>query len=151
MGCCRWWTLTKIVLAVLILFMASVVPTFAVDSEEELGNWIGATSALRYSDEWSLFLQGELRTWEMVSNLNELLWRVGGLYDFSKRYMGAFGYVRVDTWPFTDVGLRKFYENRLYEEFLIKTNGTIRKSTTGSGWNNAGLRRRNSARRTPIG
>ena len=41
----------------------------AEDGEGKLGNWIGANSALRYSDKWSLFLQGELRTWEMASYL----------------------------------------------------------------------------------
>lgn len=69
----------------------------AADGEGKLGNWIGATSTLRYSDKWSLFLQVELRTWEMASNLNELLWRLAGHYDFSDKYMGALGYVRVDT------------------------------------------------------
>ena len=34
--------------------------------------------------------------------------------------MGAFGYVRVDTWPYDSTGLRKFDENRVFEEFLIK-------------------------------
>ena len=108
-------------MSVVLLLSASVLPAIAIDSEEELGNWIGATSNLRYNDKWTFFLQGELRTWEMVSNINELLWRVAGLYDFSKRYMGAFGYVRVDTWPYTEDGLRKFFENRIYEEFLIRT------------------------------
>ena len=121
MWCCQQSNLIKIVLLVLLLWLAPAVPTFAIEPEQKLGNWIGATSSLRYSDKWSLFLQGELRTWEMASNLNELLWRVAGLYDFSKRYMGAFGYVRVDTWPYTDVQLRKFYENRIYEELLIRT------------------------------
>ena len=96
-------------------------PAWAIEAEEKLGNWIGATSALRYSDKWSFFLQGELRTWETANNLNELLWRAAGHYDFNSNNMGAFGYVRVDTWPFESGGLRKFYENRLYEEFLIKT------------------------------
>jgi len=112
----------KLLILAFLLLWASAQPAMAIDSEEELGNWIGATSGLRNSDRWTLFLQGELRTWEMVSNLNELLWRGAGLYDFSKRYMGAFGYVRVDTWPYTEGGLRKFYENRIYEEFLIRTN-----------------------------
>jgi hypothetical protein len=113
--------LIKMALTALLLLSVSFPPAMAIDSEKELGNWVGATSNLRYTNQWSLFLQGELRTWEMVSNLNELLWRVGGLYDLSKRYMGAFGYVRVDTWPYTEGGLRKFYENRIYEEFLIRT------------------------------
>ena len=105
------------------LYLAGMLATNsgAEDGEGKLGNWIGATSALRFSDKWSLFLQGELRTWEMASNLNETLFRVAGHYDFSDKYMGAFGYVRVDTWPFKDSRYRSFYENRAFQEFLIKS------------------------------
>ena len=110
----------QIVLLAFCLSLNVYAPVWAIEAEDKLGNWIGATGTLRYSDKWSLFLQGELRTWEMVNNLNELLWRVGGHYDFNSKNMGAFGYVRVDTWPFESGGLRKFYENRLYEEFLMK-------------------------------
>jgi hypothetical protein len=96
------------------------LPARAIEPEHELGTWIGATSSLRYSDKWSLFLQGELRTWEFADNFNELLWRVAGHYDVNPKNMLAFGYVRVDTWPYTDEGLRKFYENRTYQEYLHK-------------------------------
>jgi hypothetical protein len=115
----HWWLVAIIIVLGLLGMMPGTVR--AEDGEDKLGNWIGATSALRFSDKWSLFLQGELRTWEMASNLNELLWRVGGHYDFSQKYMGAFGYVRVDTWPYDDNRFRSFYENRAYQEFLIKT------------------------------
>jgi len=70
-------------------------PAWVSEPEHRLGNWIGVNSALRYSDKWSLFLQGEVRTWEPLHNLNALLWRVAGHYDLSKKYRGAFGYVRV--------------------------------------------------------
>ena len=36
-------------------------------------------------DQIVLFLQGEVRTWELAHNLNEILWRVAGHYDFSKK------------------------------------------------------------------
>ena len=93
----------------------------AGDAEGNLGSWFGFTSATRLSDQWSFFAQGELRTWEMASNLNETLFRFAGLYDFSPKHKGAFGYVRVDTWPFEENrGLRKFNENRFYQEYLFK-------------------------------
>jgi hypothetical protein len=118
----RPWIRAAFLLAsALSLLWLPATPTLAIEEEEKLGTWVGATSALRFSDRWSLFLQGEVRTWEPVSNLNEVLFRIGGHYDFSTRYMGAFGYVRVDTWPFTGSRLRKFFENRAYQEFLIKT------------------------------
>lgn len=111
-----------VALAVLLVAWIPGALTLAADSEDELGSWIGVNSALRYSDKWSLFLQGEVRTWEVASNLNELLFRAAGRYDFNKRYMGAFGYVRVDTWPFSDSRFNGFYEDRIYQEFLIKAN-----------------------------
>jgi len=114
--------LKKILIALVAswLMLSLCTPAWAIEPEHKLGNWIGATSTLRYSDKWSLFLQGEVRTWEPLHNLNEMLWRVAGHYDFSKRHMGAFGYVRVDTWPYETTGLGKFDENRIFEEFLIK-------------------------------
>ncbi len=111
---------TRTVIAASCLLLMVGGPAWAIEPEHKLGNWIGATSTLRYSDKWSLFLQGEVRTWEPIHNLNEVLWRVAGHYDFSKKYMGAFGYVRVDTWPYDATGLRKFDENRLFEELKIK-------------------------------
>jgi hypothetical protein len=108
------------VLAASCLSLSLCNRALAIEPEHKIGNWIGATSTLRYSDKWSLFLQGEVRTWEPLNNLNEVLWRIAGHYDFSKRHMGAFGYVRVDTWPYQATGLGKFDENRIFEEFKIK-------------------------------
>ena len=92
----------------------------ASDPQRKLGNWIGVTSALRFTDHWNLFLQGELRTWEMASNLNELLWRIAPIYDINNSSLVSIGYVRVDTWPFDDNLYDKFDENRFYQEYLIK-------------------------------
>jgi hypothetical protein len=96
-------------------------PASSIEPEHKLGTWLGVTSKHRYTDRWSLFLQGEVRTWQMLHNLNEVLWRVAGHYDFSKSHMGAVGYVRVDTFPYTSGNLRKFYENRIFQEWLINT------------------------------
>ena len=87
--------------SVLVLCVALALASVASadDPEDELGTWLGATSNLRYTDEWSLFLQGELRTWEMLSNLNETLFRVAGHYDFNPKVMGAFGTKSSDSEP----------------------------------------------------
>jgi len=72
-----------------LLYLVSIAPASAQDTgENNLGNWIGFTSSQRISDKWSTFVQGELRTWEMVSNLNEILFRVAGLYDFNHNTLG---------------------------------------------------------------
>jgi len=105
----------------LLLFLSSIYSSTGQNPEDKLGNWIGATSSMRFADKWSFFLQGELRTWEMASNLNEILWRAAVHYDFSKKINGAIGYVRVDTWHFDNEPYRKFYEDRFFQELLIKS------------------------------
>jgi hypothetical protein len=110
-----------VTISLIILYFTSVLNLVA-QPEQKLGNWIGATSSMRFSENWQLFLQGELRTWEMASNLNELLWRVGGVYQINGKLSAAIGYVRVDTWPYDNEPYRKFYENRSYQDFVIKSN-----------------------------
>jgi hypothetical protein len=72
----------------------------AEEAEDKLGNWMGVNSTVRFSDHWSIFGQGELRLWEPATNLNEVLWRFAGHYDFNPIAMVGLGYVRVDTWAF---------------------------------------------------
>jgi len=72
---------SKYILPVFCLLLSVHDRAAAIEPEHKLGNWIGATSTLRYTDKWSLFLQGEVRTWEPAHNLNEILWRVAGHYD----------------------------------------------------------------------
>lgn len=89
--------------------------------ERNLGNWIGVTSSQKFSDQFKTFAQGELRTWNFGYNINELLWRGAVLYNIKPKHVVAAGYVRVDTWPFENEPYRKFWENRFYQEYLLKT------------------------------
>jgi hypothetical protein len=111
----------KVQILCLLIYMCTVSFSFAQDPEQKLGNWIGATTNIRFAPKWILFLQGEVRTWEFASNLNELLWRAAIHYDFSKKINGAIGYVRVDTWPYNNEPYLKFHENRFFEELLVKS------------------------------
>jgi len=114
----RWLQALVIVVSLLAFSLGNAV---AGDVDDELGNWFGFNSATRLTDQWSFFAQGELRTWEMASNLNETLFRFAGLYDFNPRHRAAFGYVRVDTGSFEENrGLSNFSENRFYQEYQFK-------------------------------
>ena len=90
----------------------------AQNAEDQLGNWLIFNSTLRFSDHWSLFTEGQVRLWEVASNLNELLVRASAHYNFSPDVMVGLGYVRADTWPFED-GDRERIENRLYQQFAV--------------------------------
>ncbi len=88
-------------------------------AEGRLGTWIGGQSTLRLTDRLSGFVQGEVRTWNFLHELNETLFRVAGSYKIAPFAWGAMGYVRVDTWP-VDAETRYQEENRFYQEFGLK-------------------------------
>ena len=98
------------------------VPVQAQDSEDELGNWLIFNSTVRFSDRWSVFTEGQVRLWEVASNLNEWLVRAAGHYDFSPQAMIGLGYLRAETWPFEDGPVQT--ENRIYEQFAIRHDWT---------------------------
>ena len=116
----HWRHAAIIVTSCLLAIMAET--TWAEDAEDNLGNWFGVNSTIRFSDHWSAFAQGEVRLWEPASNLNETLFRIAGHYDFNKIAMAGLGYVRVDTWAFDDDNDsgRIRIENRLYQQFAMK-------------------------------
>ncbi len=93
--------------------------TALAQSDSRLGNWTGFNSTITLHEHWALFVQGEYRTWEFLTNSNELLWRVSGQYKWKNKQV-ALGYVYVDTWPDTGEPFQKFSENRFFQEFQVK-------------------------------
>jgi len=73
------------------LFVRMVGTARGDDAEDKLGNWMGVNSSIRFSDHWSLFGQGEVRFWEVASDLNETLFRIAGHYDINKIAMAGKG------------------------------------------------------------
>lgn len=114
------WLVSIILVFGLLWVMSGTVK--AEDGDDKLGNWMGFNSTVRVSDHWSLFGQGEVRLWEVASDLNETLFRVAGHYDINQMAMVGLGYVRVDTWPYDndDESGRERIENRLYQQFAMK-------------------------------
>jgi len=104
------------------LWGMTAVSVLAGDPENDLGSWVGANSTVRFSERWSFFGQAEVRHWKFASDLNEILVRGAGHYDFSPRVMGGLGYVRVDFRPFDDANNEnpEIIEHRLYQQFAIK-------------------------------
>ena len=90
----------------------------AQNAENKLGNWLIFNSTISFSDRWSLFTEAQVRLYEPVSNLNELLARAAAHYNFTPDVMVGLGYLRADSWPFED-GSRDRIENRLYQQFAL--------------------------------
>ena len=97
----------------------TVVSANATNPENELGNWLIFNSTIRFTDQWSIFTEAQVRLWEVVSNLNETLLRISGQYDISPEAMVGLGYLRADTWPFDESG-RERIEHRIYQQFAMR-------------------------------
>lgn len=105
---------------VFVFMVVTSLPASANEAEEQLGTWTGVNSTVRLTRRLSGFVQGELRTWDVGTNLNEVLGRVAGHYQLSPSMMVGLGYVRADTWGFdSSFGARKRGENRIYQQFAV--------------------------------
>ena len=93
-------------------------PARAQDPEDELGNWLIYNGTIRFSDRWSVFTEGQVRLWEVASNLNEWLVRAAAHYDLSPQTMVGLGSMWDETRPFDDGPVRT--ENRIYQQFALR-------------------------------
>jgi len=111
------------VVLIIGLFVMSAGSARAQNAEDELGNWLIYNGTIRFSPQWSVFTETQLRLWEVASNLDEVLVRATAHYDFpGSPAMVGLGYVRADSWPYDDGdgGGRNRIENRIYQQFAIR-------------------------------
>jgi hypothetical protein len=97
----------------------------AQNPEDELGTWLIYNGTIRFSPQWSIFTEGQVRFWEVASDLQEALVRATVHYDFpTTQAMVGLGYLRSDSWPYDDSegDGRERIENRIYQQFGIRHN-----------------------------
>jgi len=117
----HWFHKTFVTIFILAISFVAMVPatSHSQDPEDELGNWLIYNGTVRFSDQWSLFTEAQIRLWDVVSDLNEVFVRAAGHYDLpNSPAMVGLGYMRSDTWPYGD-GSREVIENRIYQQFGI--------------------------------
>ena len=108
--------LTIVLCGLLVLVPCGTV--LAQDADDELGNWLIYNGTVRFSDKWSMFTEGQIRLWEVTSNLNEWFVRVAGHYDLSPKAVVGLGIMRSESWPFDSDTLTT--EDRIYQHFAIR-------------------------------
>jgi Protein of unknown function (DUF2490) len=91
----------------------------AGEAEDKAGNWLIYNGTIQFSDQWSMFIEAQLRLWEVSSNVNETFIRAAGQYHMSPGTLAALGYMRSKVEPFEDE-TPGTTENRLYEQFTGK-------------------------------
>ena len=92
------------------------------NSEENLGNWFMYFGTHKLSEKYSLHYETQLRNYELVSNFNQLLPRVGLNYHIDKNTSLTAGYAFIPTQNVFDQGWGEemVAENRIWEQFVLK-------------------------------
>ena len=88
--------------------------------ENELGNWLMYFGTHKISEKYSLHYETQLRNYEILSNFNQLLPRVGLNYHIDKNTSITAGYAFIPTQNEFDKGWGKemVTENRIWEQIL---------------------------------
>ena len=90
--------------------------------EKNLGNWFMYFGTHKLSEKYSLHYETQLRNYELVSNFNQLLPRVGLNYHIDKNTSLTAGYAFIPTQNVFDQGWGEemVAENRIWEQFVLK-------------------------------
>ena len=90
--------------------------------EENLGSWLMYFGTHKLSEKYSLHYETQLRNYEIVSNFNQLLPRVGLNYHIDKNTSVTAGYAFIPTQKEFDLGWEDEIEteNRIWQQFILK-------------------------------
>ena len=91
-------------------------------AENELGNWLMYFGTHKISEKYSLHYETQLRNYEVISNFNQLLPRVGLNYHIDESSIVTAGYAFIPTQNEIDKGWGKemVTENRIWEQFILR-------------------------------
>ena len=93
-----------------------------IPAENELGNWLMYFGTHKISEKYSLHYETQLRNYEIISNFNQLLPRVGLNYHIDESSIVTAGYAFIPTQNEFDKGWGKemVTENRIWEQFILR-------------------------------
>ena len=91
-------------------------------AENELGNWLMYFGTHKISEKFSLHYETQLRNYEIISNFNQLLPRVGLNYHIDENSIVTAGYAFIPTQNEFDKGWGEemVTENRIWEQFILR-------------------------------
>ncbi|MGD8375448.1 MAG: DUF2490 domain-containing protein [Acidobacteriota bacterium] len=88
----------------------------AAEAGDELGSWWMYFGQNRIGRRSSIHTEAQLRLWEVTSNFNQLLIRVGYNWDIDEKNMASGGYALIETEPFEGEG--DATEHRLWQQYI---------------------------------
>jgi hypothetical protein len=107
--------------ALIILILTSYYSYSQSTPEDKFGAWYMLDANHRISDKFSVKMGFQLRSFEVLDNINLLLYYASIDYDLNKNTTLTFGYSYLDIDnSFTISGENHLYENRPYEQLSYK-------------------------------
>lgn len=103
-----------------LITLLVVAPALAQSAEDELGTWWIYNGTVFFDDHWNLFTEAQIRTWETVSNPQEVFLRLAGQYDFTPNIMVGLGYTRIKNWGYDEFEGEDSTEDRLHQQFGLR-------------------------------
>ena len=91
-------------------------------TENELGNWLMYFGTHKISEKYSLHYETQLRNYEIISNFNQLLPRVGLNYHIDDNSIVTAGFAFIPTQNAFNKGWGEemITENRIWEQFILR-------------------------------
>ena len=108
----------KIILSFILLFKFGHTQS----PENELGNWLMYFGTHQLNEKYSIHYETQLRNYELFSNFNQLLPRVGLNYKIDEHSMVTAGYAFIPTQTEIYEGWndKLVTENRIWQQFILK-------------------------------
>ncbi len=113
----------KLLIVLILIFSTSISIVNAQQTgEDQFGLWAMYFGTNRISEKLSIHSEVQYRTYELVSNFNQLLLRTGLNYHISDKAMATIGYGYISTDPtFNEPdGEKNTGENRIYQQFVLR-------------------------------
>ena len=108
----------KVILAFILLFNFGHTQS----QEDELGNWLMYFGTHQINEKYSIHYETQLRNYELFSNFNQLLPRVGLNYKIDDHSMVTAGYAFIPTQTEIYDGWndKLVTENRIWQQFILR-------------------------------
>ena len=111
----------KSILPILLILVFNSLPAQSAP-DSTVGNWLMYFGTHRFNEEISLHYETQLRNYELLSNFNQLLPRVGINYHINNQTVVTAGYAFIPTQKEFNQGWNDNLEteNRIWEQFILR-------------------------------
>ncbi len=114
--------ISKIPLALFLLFLGAFMGNAQQTGEEELGAWYMYFGMNRVSERFSIHTEAQFRLYETTAGFNQLLLRTGLNYHISPKAILTGGYAYIDTDPSfesDEILVNNIKEHRIFQQFIL--------------------------------